>query len=125
MTDYEFEQYLRTRMHISAAELDRTARPPLPLQTLLFQAPLDGSSRRSSLRLVRSMAGAGVLAMAVASGALWLGSQSGMGPLSSVTPSSLPSVTSPLPSLVSSPPSAQRSSSLPLASTSARVSGTR
>ena len=106
MSADNFERALRNGMKARAAELDRTVRPAPPLQTLLTSQPPGGRPEgRTRLRLALTVAGVAVLAMVAVSGSLWLGQRPGSGPLSSVTPSSSPSLATPSPSLATASPS--------------------
>lgn len=114
MSADNFERAFRERMRARAAELDRTVRPAPPLQTLLAsQRPGGRPEGRTRLRLALTVAGVAVLAMVAVSGSLWLGQRPGSGPLSSVTPSSSPSLATPSPSLATASPSLATASPSP------------
>ena len=106
MSADNFERALRDGMKARAAELDRTVRPAPPLQTLLTsQRPGGRPEGRTRLRAALTVAGLAVLVTVAVSGSLWLGQRPGSGPLSSVTPSSSPSLATPSPSLATASPS--------------------
>ena len=101
-----FERAFREGIRARAAELDQTLRPAPPLQILLAsQRPGGRPEGRTRLRLALTVAGVAVLVTVAVSGSLWLGQRPGSGPLSSVTPSSSPSLATPSPSLATASPS--------------------
>jgi hypothetical protein len=99
MSSYDFEQDLRDRMRERAAVIDRTISPAAPLRTLL--AARSATSRaRMSARLgialaVATVAAAtvAVLALATISGPPLSHGLAPNSPLSSVTPSARPPIT--------------------------------
>lgn len=105
MSPDDFERSLRDRMKARARELDRTVSPPPPLRTLLAtEGPFKPSKARTSFRLGLAVATVAVLALVVVTGSLLLQRSPESGPLSSVTPSSFPSLATPSPSLATASP---------------------
>jgi hypothetical protein len=106
MSADNFERAFRDQVKARAAELDRTVFPVTSLQTLLASPrPLTRPNVRTSLGLGLAVAGVAVLTIVLVLGSLLLGQRPGGGPLSSVTPSALPSFATPSVSLATASPS--------------------
>lgn len=109
MSAHDFERTLRDQMRAHAAELDRTVSPALPLRTLLADRRTAGRPKMSTgLRLALSVATVAaatvaVLALAVISGSPLTQRLPQSCPLSSVTPSPRPPITTISPSPSPSP----------------------
>jgi hypothetical protein len=116
MSAVNFEWTLRQRMESHAAEFDRALRPAPELSTLLAARGQVGLPRAmAGRRLVLAAAGVAILVFAAVSGSFLLGDKPVAGPLSSVTPASIPAV-------LTSSPAGSASPSLQTASTSPSAS---
>jgi hypothetical protein len=116
MSAVNFEWTLRQRMQSHAAEFDRALRPAPELSTLVASRGQQGRLRATGgRRLVLAVAGVALLVFAAVSGSFLLGDRPATGPLSSVTPASIPAA-------LTSSPAGSASPSLQTASTSPSAS---